>query len=372
MRHLALCLTCLLASAAWAGDPLEGSWSGSLDGEAYSLVLKGGGQATVMGQPGRWQKSGASVVVTDADGTRYQGTVQGNALVFQLEGGTLTLSRAAVAKPLPPLKPKKTLPGKRVTPEGTELSVVLPDGWKAAWTEVDGTEVYALEPKAGGDELAIYASARQLGADEAQASAAELYAKWFPALGGTARASATFSVGGRPGGDVDVDGSYQGRPARIRFAVVRLDEWGIVFLGLAAKAKADALAPAFETVVASLKGNPPKAPVARAGGGGGGAGTGGGGPRQLARCWQESVHSTSAGGGGSSTTVRINADGTYFWRSRTSMPGYSSVHQEPGTWSATGNRITMVPQDGCETVTYSFSFQGYALIMAGVRYIPCD
>lgn len=369
MRYAVAFALCF-ATAVLAGSPLEGTWTGTLEGQPFTLVLKAGGQASFLGQQGRWQAAPGGVSVTDAEGTTYAGKQSGSTLVFQLEDGPLTLSRAAPAKPLPALKPKKALPGKRVTPEGTQLSVVVPTGFKGAWSEVDGQEVFAIQPAGGGESPAVFASARQLAADEAQATAAQLFAKWSPTLAaGTTLGASTFSVKGHVGDDVELDGAWQGQPARLRLAVVRMGDWGIVFLGLAPKDKAAQLGPLFETVVASLDGQPPKAPIARAGAGGGGTG---GGPKQLARCWQESVHSTSAGGGGSSTTVRINADGTYHWRSRTSMPGYLRVHEEPGTWSAGNGRITLVPQDGCETVTYTFGFQGYALVMQGIRYIPCD
>ena len=357
----------LLAGAAF-GQGLEGTWTGTLEGAPFTLVLKPGGKAAFLGQVGRWESSAGAVVVTGADAETYRGALQGSSLVFSLEDGPLTLSRQVAQKKAAPFKPVKVLPGKRVKPEGTQLSLVVPAGFNSGWAQVDGAEAFAITPAGGAESPVVYATARHLNSTEAQLDTQGLFARWAPQLAqGTAVSSEAFSVGGRAGGQVVVDTAHQGKPSRVHFAVVAVDGWAIVFLGLATPAQAVQLAAVFGTVVGGLQGSMPKQPAVATGGG---AGRGGGGAKGLARCWQEFVR--ASGGGSSSTRVQIAPDGSYHWRSHTGMPGYSSVHAEPGTWSANANTITLVPQDGCPTVTYSYGFSGSSLIMAGVRYISCD
>lgn len=89
MRYAVAFALCF-ATTVLAGSPLEGTWTGTLEGQPFTLVLKPGGQASFLGQQGRWQAAPGGVSVTDAEGTTYAGKQSGSSLVFQLENGPLT------------------------------------------------------------------------------------------------------------------------------------------------------------------------------------------------------------------------------------------------------------------------------------------
>lgn len=100
MRQLLAGLSMLLLSSALYAAGLEGTWSGTLDGEPLILRLDAGGNGQLNGEPIQYQVLGSLLVVVDGDGMQsYQYTLKGDRL--QVAGGTLaaplTLSRGTAA-----------------------------------------------------------------------------------------------------------------------------------------------------------------------------------------------------------------------------------------------------------------------------------
>ncbi|MFZ5722562.1 MAG: hypothetical protein ACOY33_02760 [Pseudomonadota bacterium] len=99
----ALIFLLLCSVAAVAGVALQGSWSGTADGEPLTVSFGANGAGTVNGAPMRWQLTGALLFV-EQDGAvaTYQVQQQGDRLL--VSGGDfaapVTLQRGTAAKPV--------------------------------------------------------------------------------------------------------------------------------------------------------------------------------------------------------------------------------------------------------------------------------
>ncbi|MFN0248343.1 MAG: hypothetical protein ACKV2T_15740 [Kofleriaceae bacterium] len=317
------------------------------------VVLEKDGRASINGDAATWNAREEQIQVRASDGTVYVGRVAADALHFQVDTVVVTFTRVAVARPTTrsPSELKATaLEGKRLTPPGTELSFVVAKGWTSGWETRDGTDVFVI---ARGTDATILASGRQLDAHEKTLGPAALLERWSPASAEvrTVEAAREFTVKGQLGAIVVRESA---KPAmRLVLAVVIVDGWGIVLVGVSPPAKATLVRGALETILVTLEGRVPAAASTN-----------------VVGCW--SSYESHGKSGSSSRKVILAQDGSYRWTSRNNFSGVGgSVSEEAGTWTQRGSELVLTPQSGQRT-TYNVRFEEGALYLGGLRFSSCS
>lgn len=285
--------------------------------------------------------------------------------VAAIAGMTAIMAGGAPMSELPQafartFRPKKVLRGKRVKPEGTKLSLVVPNGWQSSWVKRGGQEAYVIAPSGGGKNGAIFATAQQMSKSDRAKGIGPLLRAAAQQVTGSGQGKVvfgprTFTVGGRPGGQMIVQLSSNGRAVEVNAAAVIIDGWAIAFVGLYAQAQADLFRAAVDTVVSSLRGRMPKPKI----------------DKKLVGCW-EYYYSPRGGGGSSQTKFYFYANGSYSYRHYTSVGGSLRRSHEQGTWSVSGGQITTVPSNGASSSVYRVRWKGRMLYLNGTRYLPCS
>lgn len=365
LKSLVVVVALTLAGVlGWVGGALAdpssaaGTWAATIEGERVVVVLGANGRGSINGDPATWQEGRGQVEVRAADGTTYRGRVEATALRFVVDEVAVTFTRVgapATGSRRADFKPTKVLAGKRVTPEGTQLSFVVPRGWSSGWEARDGQEVFVV---ASGKDVAILASARQLAPDERKLGPGALLERWSPATAElrTVEAAREFLVKGQAGALVARASS---KPSlRMVAAVVLVDGWGIVLVALSPPAKAGLARGALETMLATLEG---RVPAAEASAGEGAAVIG---------CWTS--YENFGRSGSSTRKVTIAADGSYTWVGMNNFGSTgSSRSTEVGTWTLRGAQLVMVPQGGSAS-TYNVRRERRVLHLGDLKLTACS
>jgi hypothetical protein len=358
----------LLGGSAQAQTNLVGQWATNYNGQQLVLTLNADGSAVLMGARGTWQAANGAIVMSNAQG-QIQGAVRNGQLVFDLNGQQFVYTRlGAGAAPAPeapvamgkPFKPKKTLPGHKVTPEQTQMSFTIPNGWTGAWTPVGNQLVYLFNVPGMQGKAMIGATAKVLGPERNLPMATLLQQGailvWGQAAAGAPHLSETFTVNGRPAGRIIYRATLphpatgQMTPSEGYMGLVVIDDWAIGFVGLYEEAQSASLRPAMDTMLASLSGTPP--------------------PRnrqmeaQIAGCWESGTgtgpSTKQKGSAFTSAYIRIAPNGTYrrsggvsvstptLDSSKPDRPeaSVSGEFGEQGTFMVHGSLITWLPNGG--------------------------
>ncbi len=253
----------------------------------------------------------------------------------------------------PPLTPARVLDGTRLAIDGTTLSMIIPAGWRHGWRDAGGEPVLVIEPPTGGPRGAVLATARRLAPEDRQRPPTELLAALAAAEGGGLAFTAPtgFTAAGRRGART----SATGADVTTVLAGVLDGDWALVFVASHAPTDAALYQAVLDTLLTTLDGAM--------------AAVGDVAAAKLHGCWESYFRSTTRGGGSKTTKVRLNADGTYRWWSRTSMPGYyADPYVEDGTYEVDGDALRFYPAAG-EAQTVSLAFDGNALVLGGDRMI---
>lgn len=382
------------------------------DGQQMPLVLAADGTVRLGDEGGRWMQNGAQVVLLDSDGTQIYGVLAGDQLTFDFAGAQIPFVRTgggvaaagqggypasggqagyggpgqggldgaehgqagygglgqAGGAPARPFEPEKTLRGRRVTPDGTALTVTVPKGWKHSWQEAqNGQRAYTLVAPGTEGRGAILLHQGALSADEQRAPIGTLLQRGLPELIGntpvqTVLAPEEVTVNGRDAGRLIVNGpAPNGERLEFYLASVRVDGWAYAIVGMYDAKLSDRYRPGVDTVLASFEGRAPPENRQLA--------------QQIVGCWyQYEGSSDSSGSTSSQRTMQIGADGTFSYRSSATVGvgggGAISDSRDHGTWRAVGNTVYATGKDG-QVSTYTVRRQGGMLYLNGGRYLPC-
>ncbi len=371
---------------------LAGAWTTNFNGQQLVLTLNADGSAELMGVRGTWQTGNGVIVLSGPQG-QVQGAVQGGQLVFQLNGQAFVYTRAAPAAASAgapaisgkPFKPEKVLPGKKITPEHTQMSFTLPEGWTGAWTMLGKQAVYALQPPGKQGKVMIGSSAKVLGPERNLPMTTLLQQGaimiWGQAAAGAPLVRETFTVHGKPAGRVIYRASVphpvtgQMTQAEGYLGLVVIDEWAFSFAGLYEVADADALRPAMDTMLASLSGTPPARNRQM--------------EAQIVGCWESGTGTAPAtrskGSAFTSAYLRIGAGSTYSRSGGVSVstPDYnpslptrpeasvSGQFGEQGTFMVHGNLITWIPADNSGSYSNMVEWKPGGLYLDRKLWITC-
>jgi hypothetical protein len=392
---LAVVATILSAGQVMA-DELAGQWTTNINGQQVAMTLRSDGSADFMGTPGRWQAANGQIVVASAQG-QLQGAVQNGQLVFVYNGQQFVWTRAGggpaapqpgpapAAAPAPapekgaPFKPAKVLPGRKVTPEHSQMSFTMPKDWTGAWTQMGNMPVYAIQVPGMQAKAMLGATAKVLGNERGLpmptllSQGARLV--WGQAAAGAPLLTETFTVNGRAAGrsiyraTIPHPSTGQMVEAEGYLGLVVIDDFAFGVIGLYEAAQADNLRPGLDTMLASLSGTPPPRNRQMEG--------------QIAGCWEAGTGtgpSTSKKGSAfTSAYLRIAPDGTYSRKGGVSVStandaayggGVSSEHGERGTFMIHGAMITWLPAGG-GSYSNGIGFKPGGLYLDGKLWINC-
>lgn len=378
------------SGASGQSADLAGTYRAQVDGESFELVLAPDGRGTINGTPGTWQLQYGQVVLSDGTDTvlaRMQGRdlvidMPEGSVVFVRQGGAAVSQAPAVGPgpaigygspnvtppaPAKPFEPTGTLAGEVVTPAGTGAEFTVPDGWThGPKREADGSEVYALAPEGGGAGIVI--SRRPLSpAEAAQRPSALLTQALQQLLQGVpvtpVVAAEDLTVAGQPAARTIVRGQHNGQELELYAAGVVAHGYGFLLASMYPASSAEKIRPAFETVLSTFRGSvPPENTELRT---------------RLLGCWEQYEGNTDrTGSTSSSRKLGLQADGTYWWRSRSSVSAegagsVSSGSSDQGRFRVEGNTVLTTSDKG-EVGSYTVALQGLALFVNGEKYLPCS
>jgi hypothetical protein len=383
MRPITLGIAALVVVALAAearADGAAGRWEASVQGQQLVLILAPDGTGTLNGEPGRWQVSGQTIVLSDDGGFVLRGRYTGTQIAFELEGVALTFRRAGGAagrgatpgggdRATPaasggPFKPARLLRGRTVKPKGTHVSFTVPQGWQSKWVERDGNKVFTIYPAKLEERGAVFATGQMLDLASRRLPMEQLLVKAAEEALGEARATVvqateSFTVDGKPAGRIGF--RVQGG-AEVYLGLVVIDGFAYVILGLYEPDLADTFRPGIDTILATFKGKAPPRNTAL--------------ERKLAGCWSSFEGSGGSTGSGSSNHRWVFAgDGSYQHRAflSVSVEGMSSQrdHREQGGWFVYGNELSTQPEEG-KPSSYVVRFEGRMLWLGNRRFLPCS
>ena len=262
----------------------------------------------------------------------------------------------------PPFSPR-LVPGRTLRPTGLAVELRVPSRWSPTPSQLNGMGVLLFQiPGAAGRAL-VFGNVLPLPPPLANLPLPALLGQAVRLLAGQAPTQPvlgpeSFTVGGRPAGRVVVAATLPSPmgPKRVEVYIgtVLFGEWAHAVSGVYEAELAGTIRPGLDTMLATLKGEPPprNTPL----------------EQRIAGCWERS----GSGSSGWSSYLRLYPNGTYARQSGgmiTSSGSYDSSSE--GTFRIVGNVIFFTDQNG-QTQTNTIGFDRAFLVLDGVRWIPCS
>ncbi|HLU67091.1 MAG TPA: hypothetical protein VKZ63_12495, partial [Kofleriaceae bacterium] len=271
---------------------------------------------------------------------------------------------AAPALPARTFEPQGTLAGEVVSPPGAGAEFTVPDGWTHGPTRnQDGSEAYGIQDGKG---AGIVLTRRVLSpAEQGSAVSALLRAAIQELVGGqpveTVVAPEDLDIGGQRGARAILRGMVNGRQMELYIGGVVVEHNGFLMAALYEAGEADRVRPAFETVLVTFRGSTPPENAQLRG--------------QLIGCWEHYEGDSSVNGSYSHTTrIQLNRDGSYFYRSFSSVTAGGIAQREKkdaGRYRVEGNTLIGVSSQDGSVSSYQVALQGGILHLSGTKYLPC-
>lgn len=261
--------------------------------------------------------------------------------------------------------PKKKLRGKRVRPEGSGTSFVVPKGWRHGYTS--DTE-YQLAPKKHANKAVITmtrkmlsAAEREMSMTEGLRSVAEELLEGVPAQ--VVAGPSTHTIGGKPAGRLIVKASVNGVEAEGYLAIVVDGTWAYIITGVYEGSLAKEVRAGADTILATFTAKSPK-PNRRL-------------MSKMIGCWSRFYRSTGGGGSGNTQSSYVfNRDGTWSWSYylSISVPGMTSSDKDKdgGTWTAFGDTLYLQSNVKGEDKQLLVEKKGAFTYLGNIKYLPCS
>lgn len=370
---------------------VPGTYVANVDGQQLQLVLNADGTGSVNGQPGTWSIQLGQIILSDGQNSVPASLSNGQLTVHMPEGavvfvkqgapaagyaaagqpgqmqGAAASTSAQPAMPATKFMPTGTLSGDVVAPAGSGAEFTVPDGWQHGMErQQDGSEAYAINAPSGQGKIVLMR--RVLSGAEANQPVSALLRMAVAQMVGDVPvtevvAPEDLDIRGQRGGRTIVRGNVGGTDLELYMGGVVVGQYGFVVASMYPTASESTMRPAVDTVLVTLKGSMPEENQQLKG--------------QILGCWEKYEGSTDrTGSTTSSRKFGLNADGTYWFKSYSSVnaEGAGSVRSESseqGRFRVEGSEVITTSDQG-EVSSYTVVRQGGRLLVGGDKYLPCS